>query len=172
MNRGGTLGPREIGENNGARTNEGGGEEEEEGRQVRWKRCTRSCMKNTDVFYFFFFLPLLSFFFFLFFFYPTVFCKGRVGVYNSSIKAHQPWGGGLINGAKLNGAERCTYAACIVYRWPLVYKKRDGCWKLDMHNGSWLRKLIECFNSFSFYRWWVSWNPSLWGVGERVQLDY
>lgn len=171
MNRGGTLGPREIGENNGARTNEGrgggGG-----GKAGAMKEVHEIVYEKYRRFLLFFFSSSSLFFFFLFFFYPTVFCKGRVGVYNSSIKAHQPWGGGLINGAKLNGAERCTYAACIVYRWPLVYKKRDGCWKLDMHNGSWLRKLIECFNSFSFYRWWVSWNPSRSGVGERVQLDY
>lgn len=49
MNRGGTLGPREIGENNGARTNEGEG-----GRAGAMKE-VHDRMKNTDVFFFFFF---------------------------------------------------------------------------------------------------------------------
>lgn len=69
MNRGGTLGPREIGENNGARTNEGEG-----GRAGAMKE-VHDRMKNTEVFFF-----SSSSSFFLFFFYSTVFCKGRVGV--------------------------------------------------------------------------------------------
>lgn len=65
MNRGGTLGPREIGENNGARTNEGEG-----GRAGAMKE-VHDRMKNTDVFFFLLLLPF-SFSFFI----PRFFAKG------------------------------------------------------------------------------------------------
>lgn len=51
MNRGGTLGPREIGENNGARTNEGEGDRAGAMKEVHDR------MKNTDVFFFLLLLP-------------------------------------------------------------------------------------------------------------------
>lgn len=66
MNRGGTLGPREIGENNGARTNEGEG-----GRAGAMKE-VHDRMKNTEVFFFFLLLLPFSFSFFI----PRFFAKG------------------------------------------------------------------------------------------------
>lgn len=66
MNRGGTLGPREIGENNGARTNEGEGDRAGAMKEVHDR------MKNTEVFFFFLLLLPFSFSFFI----PRFFAKG------------------------------------------------------------------------------------------------